>query len=455
MSAASAVETLQQEFTSIVGAANVGPAAMGLDISGVTPAMTVTPGSAEEIAAVLRIAYERDLVVAPAGGMTQMQTGGIPDRVDVLLQTTRLDDIKHYDPGDLTIGVGAGIRLGKMQRALGEHQQWIPWDPPNMDSATIGGLLATAAAGPLKAGAGGPRDFCIGVQFVLAEGKMGKGGGRVVKNVAGYDMMKLMIGSHGSLAVITGANFKVFPKPRRTQTWLCPFASGAEAHKFAGVVLRSPLWPMCLEIVSPVAQEYLCDPPVVRDPDDLQPAPVKPATEWQVAVRVSGSDTILARCGRELGSAATRELEGPAEERFWGWVRQFESSLVQRHRNAMVVHVNTTVEGEAVALSALEKAAPDFNFIAAALGRVPGGNLILGLLPLSVDPPSAMQYASCASDLRGLLAPGSSAVVAQCPKEAKKHFDVWGTTPTDLQLMKAVKQALDPKNILNRGKFIV
>src|SRR6267142_5873495 len=429
MSAATAPGTLQQEFASIVGADNVGPASADTDISGVTPTMTVTPASAEEIAAVLRVAYERDLVVAPAGGMTQMHMGGIPERVDVLLQTTRLNDIKHYDPGDLTIGAGAGIRLGEMQRALGEHQQWIPWDPPNMDFATIGGLLATAAAGPLK------------------------GGGRVVKNVAGYDLMKLMIGSHGSLAVITGANFKVFPRPRRTRTWLCPFASGAEAHKFANTVLRSPMWPMCLKIVSPVAWGYLCAPPVVRDPDHLDPAPMKPATEWQVAVRVSGSDTILARCGRELGSAATRELEGPAEERFWGWVRQFESSLVQRHRNAMVVHVNTTVEGEAVALRALEKAAPDFNFIAAALGRVTSGNLILGLLPLSVDPPSAMQYASCASDLRGLLAPGSSAVVAQCPLEAKKHFDVWGTTPTDLQLMKAVKQALDPKNILNRGKF--
>src|SRR5258707_3363993 len=185
------------------------------------------------MAAVLRIVYERALVVAPAGGMTQMQAGGIPDRVDVLLQTTRLDDIKHYDPGDLPSGVGPGIRLGEMKRPLGEHQQWIPWDPPNMDSATIGGLLATAAAGPLKAGAGGPRDFCIGVQFVLAEGKMGKGGGRVVKNVAGYDLMKLMIGSHGSLAGITRANFKIFSPPPPTQTPLFPFASGTETPKIS------------------------------------------------------------------------------------------------------------------------------------------------------------------------------------------------------------------------------
>jgi glycolate oxidase FAD binding subunit len=453
MSAASAVGTWQQELVSIVGAAHVGSAST--DINGVMPAMTVEPASAEEIAAVLRVAWQRGLVVVPAGGMTQLQIGGIPERVDILLQTTRLNDIKHYDPGDLTIGVGAGVRLGEMQRALGEHQQWIPYDPPNAASATIGGLLATASAGPLKASAGGPRDFCIGIQFVLAEGKMGKGGGRVVKNVAGYDMMKLMIGSQGSLAVITGANFKVFPRPRQTRTYICSFASCAEALSFANTVLRSPMWPMCLELVSPVAQEYLCDPPVVHDPDHHEPAPMKPAGQWQVVVRVSGSDGILARCKRELGSAVSRELEGAAEEQFWGWVRQFEYSVLQRHRNAMVVHASTTIQDEAAALQALEKAAPDFNFIPAAVGRVPSGNFVLGFLPLSVDPPSAMQYAGCASDFRGLLPPGSSAVVAHCPKEAKAHFDVWGTSPTDLQLMKAVKEALDPKNILNRGKFIV
>ncbi|MBZ5526099.1 MAG: FAD-binding oxidoreductase [Acidobacteriia bacterium] len=454
MSAASAVGTLQQELASIVGAAHVGMPIV--EINGVAPSVSVEPASEDEIVAVMRVAHQRGLVVAPAGGMTQLQIGGIPERVDILLRTARLNDIKHYDPGDLTIGVGAGLRLGDMQNALGEHHQWIPYDPPNADSATIGGLLATAAAGPLKASGGGPRDFCIGVQFVLAEGQKGKGGGRVVKNVAGYDLMKLMIGSYGSLAVITGANFKVFPRPRQTRTYLCSFGSNAEALAFANIVLRSPMWPMCLEIISPCAQEYLCDPPVAHHPDQHAPSqPVRPASQWQVVVRMAGSDNILARCRRELGSAVSRELEGAAEEQFWGWVRQFEYSLLQRHRNAMVMHVNTTIQGEAAALQAFEKAAPDFNFIAAAVGRAPTGNLILGFLPLSVDPPSAMQYANCTSQFRGLLPAGSSAMVAHCPKEAKAHFDVWGTTPTDLQLMKAVKQALDPKNILNRGKFIV
>jgi glycolate oxidase FAD binding subunit len=446
---------LQQELAAIVGAGCVG--VPSIEINGVTPPVSVEPASEDEIVAVMRVAYQRGLVVAPAGGMTQIQMGRVSEHVDILLRTTRLNDIKHYDPGDLTIGVGAGLRLRDMQLALGKHEQWIPFDPPNADTATVGGLLATAAAGPLKASAGGPRDFCIGIQFVLAEGQKGKGGGRVVKNVAGYDLMKLLIGSHGSLAVITGANFKVFPRPRQTRTFQCGFASSKEALIFANTVLRSPMWPMCLELVSPGAQEYLCEAPVAVDPDHylpVQPA-VKPSTEWQVLVRMAGSDNILARCRRELGSAVSREMEGAAEEQLWGWIRQFEYGLLQRHRNAMVVYTNTAIQDEAAALQAMEKAAPEFNFIPAAVGRVPSGNLVLGLVPLAVEPPNAMQYASCASQLRGLLPPGSSAMVAHCPKEAKLHFDVWGTTPTDLQLMKAVKQALDPKNILNRGKFIV
>jgi glycolate oxidase FAD binding subunit len=455
VSATSAVDTLQQELAAIVGAAHVG--LPGVEINGIAPTVSVEPASEDEIVAVMRVAYQRGLVVAPAGGMTQIQIGGIPERIDILLQTTRLNGIQHYDPGDLTIGVGAGLRLGEMQRELGKHQQWIPYDPPNADSATIGGLLATAAAGPLKAGAGGPRDFCIGIQFVLAEGQKGKGGGRVVKNVAGYDLMKLMIGSYGSLAVITGANFKVFPRPRQTRTYQCCFASSQEALAFANTVLRSPMWPMCLELVSPGAQEYLREAPVTVDPDDYVPdhPAVRPASQWQLLVRMAGSDNILARCRRELGSSVSSELEGAAEEQLWGWVRRFEHSLLQRHRNAMVIYISTTIQGEAAVLQALERAAPEFNFIPAAVGRVPSGNFVLGLLPLAIDPPSAMQFVNCASHFRGLLPAGSSAMVAHCPKEAKAHFDVWGTTPTDLQLMKAVKHSLDPKNILNRGKFIV
>ena len=308
MTTVAATTSIERELASVVGEANVNHEQV--EINGVVPAVSVAPGSTEEVAAVLRLVSERELVVAPAGGFTRQHAGGVPERIDVLLRMERLNKILQYDPGDLTIRLCAGLRLGELQRRLAEHQQWIPFDPPQAAAATMGGLLATAAFGPLKQGFGSLRDFCIGIQFVLAEGKMGKGGGNVVKNVAGYDLMKLMIGSYGSLAVITGANFKVFPRPRQTLTFVCPFHSLQEAIHFRDQVIKSPLAPMCMELISPAAGEYLSDPPVVHDPDHYAPArPVaKPSQEWQIVVRVSGSDNILARCRRELGSAVAREI---------------------------------------------------------------------------------------------------------------------------------------------------
>jgi glycolate oxidase FAD binding subunit len=347
--------------------------------------------------------------------------------------------------------------FAEMQARLLEHHQWVPCDAANLETATIGGLMATGAAGPLKSTFGHMRDFCIGVQFVTADGKVAKGGGRVVKNVAGYDLMKLMTGSYGSLAVITRANFKVFPRPRRMRTLICSFSSLNEALEFRTRLFKSPLTPMCMEIVSPRAPEYLADAGPVHDPDDYAPEqPLSlPAVEWQIVLRAAGSENVLERYERELGTAVTRTLEGAEEDKFWKHISHFEQSVLARHRNAMVIYTHLPIQGVGPALQALERAAPDYNLIPAALGRAATGNLVLAFIPLSVDPPSAMQYANCVSAFRGMLPPGSSAEVAQCPTEAKLHFDVWGTTPTNVEMMRAVKRAIDPKNILNRGRFIV
>jgi glycolate oxidase FAD binding subunit len=301
------------------------------------------------------------------------------------------------------------------------------------------------------------RDFCIGIQFVTADGKVAKGGGRVVKNVAGYDLMKLLTGSYGSLAIITRANFKVFPRPRQTRTFVCSFHSLEEALQFRTRIFQSPLMPMCMEVISPGASEYLQDHGTVHDPDDYAPEqPVSlPAVEWQIVLRATGSDNVLARYARELGSAVTRTLSGAEEEQMWGWISHFEQSVLLRHRNALVLYTHLAIQGVGPALQALQRVAPDYNMIPAAVGRAATGNLVLALMPLAVDPPSAMQYANCVSALRGMLPAGSSAEVAHCPTEAKPHFDIWGTTPTDVNMMRAVKRAIDPKNILNRGRFIV
>jgi glycolate oxidase FAD binding subunit len=457
MSALAETGSPTRELAAIVGEQYVGATDSSVSINGVFPALTVSPGAAEEVAAVLAFASSRGLVVAPSGGLTKQDIGGVPERVDILLRTNRLGGIQKYDPGDLTVSVSAGLAFGEVQRTLGEHHQWLPYDAANLNRATVGGCVATAASGPLRHAFGGLRDFCIGVQFATADGKLGKGGGMVVKNVAGYDLMKLMTGSYGTLAVITRANFKVFPRPRQTRTFLCSFGSLDEALKFRAKILASPLQPICLEILSPRVQEYLSDPQPARDPDDYAPAqPVALSSKiWQIALRANGSDTILARYKRDLGGDVTRELDGADEDRFWRWISQFEYTVLAGHHNAMVIYTHLPISGVGPAVQAAERIASDYNFIPAVLGRAATGNLVAAFMPLSVDPPSAMQYANCVSAFRGMLPPGSSAEVAHCPKEAKPHFDVWGTTPTDITMMREVKKAIDPNNILNRGRFIV
>lgn len=455
MSAVTSPAIVDRELAAIVGEAHLRRTAF--EINGVIPGVVVSPASPEEVGAVLRLANDRGLVVAPAGGLTKQQIGGVPERIDILLSTARMNKIEQYDPGDLTVSVAAGMPFAEMQRTLAEHYQWVPCDAAYLDRATIGGLMATGASGPLKSTFGHMRDFCIGVQFVTTDGKVAKGGGRVVKNVAGYDLMKLMTGSYGSLAVITRANFKVFPRPRQTRTFVCSFSSLEEALKFRAFLFQSPLTPICMEIISPRAPEYLSDPGPVHDPDDYAPDyPLfLPPVRWQIVLRAAGSDNVLARYARELGQALTQTLEGAAEEQYWSWISHFEESVLARHRNAMIIYTHLAIQSVGAALQALERAAPDYNLIPAAVGRAATGHLVLALMPLSVDPPSAMQYANCISAFRGMLPPGSSAEVAQCPVEAKPHFDVWGTTPTDVNMMRAVKRAIDPKNILNRGRFIV
>lgn len=425
-------------------------------IDEVVPAAIVSPGSEEEIAGILRLASEKDYVVVPAGGFTKQGTGAIAERIDIVLQTSRLNRVVHYDAGDLTLGVGAGTTIAEVNKTLGAHSQFLPLDPILPERATIGGILAANSNGPMRAGFGGVRDYCIGVNFVTGDGKPAKGGGRVVKNVAGYDMMKLMIGSFGTLGVITSANFKVFPLPPQTCTFVSECPTLDSAIKLRDRIISSPLAPICLEIFSPRAQEYLAASGEVRDPDHYAPlAGMKAGTDWQVVVRASGSDAVLRRYRDEIGTDITRELRGAIEADLWHRVADFEHSVADRHRNLMVVNVSCDISSVRQAYEAAEHSAVEHSLLSACVGRALIGSLIFAFMPLGVDPPSAMQFANAASSLRSRLPKNSSAVVVRCPKESKERFDVWGLSPNDLAIMRGIRDVMDPKKILNRGRFIV
>lgn len=408
-------------------------------IDGVTPAVVVTPAGVQQTCEILGYANAQRLVVVPAGGFTQQGTGAIPERIDIVLRTTHLAAVEHYDPGDLTIGIGAGTTIAAVESLIGEHRQLLPLDVAKPGRSTVGGVLATAAHGPLKHACGGARDFCIGVRFVTADGKFAKGGGRVVKNVAGYDLMKLLIGSYGTLAVIVGASFKLFPAPRQTCTFVCDFERLDQTIGFRDRIMHSKLAPLSLEVVSEHAQPILA---------------AENVDGWRILLRAAGSDAVLGRYRKELGSAVSREVNGATEANWWRDIADFPATVMDKWPNAMLLRVDLPPSAALEVLQGAERVALENNFIPAIVGRIGVTALITAFIPVAVDPPAAMQYVSAVSAFRSGLGRDSSAVVLQCPVEAKRHFSVWGSSPTDVAPMRAIKKALDENNILNRGRFL-
>ena len=394
----------------------------------------VSPSSAEEVAAVLSFANEHGLSVGPAGGSTERSAAEL--QTDILLHLNQLTQVEHYDCGDLTVGVGAGTTIGQLNEMVGVDKLMFAGDPPSPERCTVGGLLATASHGPLRHGYGAVRDYCIGVHFVTGDGRRAKGGGRVVKNVAGYDLMKLLIGSYGTLAVITSASFKLFPAPRQTRTFLAEFKTAKEAVAFRDRVMRSPLSPICLELVSPSARK-LMRPEMVDD-------------AWVTCVRASGSDNILARYRKELGSDVTRELEDEDERRMWRAIENFPPSRYDLGGadlpNISLQRVHMTVPNSDViaVIEILEEYGSHVGFEIGIIGRAGFGHLLAAGWPITRDfllPSQARLF-----NLRSRLGSSFSVKVDGAAKP-------WPNSPPNIASMRAVKQALDPKNILQGRKI--
>ena len=205
----------------------------------------------------MQVAYERRAAVVPWGGGTQQNIGNPPARVDLLVRTERLNRVLIHEPDDLTISVEAGITLGALRELTARHGQMLPLDPPLAGRATIGGLLATAADGPRRLGYGTLRELTIGIAVVEASGRISRGGGMVVKNVSGFDMMKLYLGSLGTLAIIASANFKLLPIPRAAATLLCTFDDPAAAFAAIEAIQLTQLTPTAAEYLNSAALKAL------------------------------------------------------------------------------------------------------------------------------------------------------------------------------------------------------
>jgi glycolate oxidase FAD binding subunit len=355
------------------------------------------PETPEELAAQLAEASAKGQSISLRGNSTKERMGGPISDADAVISTAKLNRVLQYEPRDLTISVEAGISYRELSRVLAQHQQMVPLDPPFSSRATVGGIVAANASGPRRRLYGTARDMVIGMTFATLEGKLIRSGGMVVKNVAGLDMGKLMIGSFGTLAAMAVLNFRVHPMPVGTRTFAADFKDARDAMAARDLVLKSQLQPAAIDLL-------------------------KSDAGYRLAIQAEGSAAVLDRYSRELAWA--QPVEGAEEEAWWEDIREFSPRFLDKHEDGVVVRVPCALSEvgqvmESAAVPALARA---------------GSGVCWG-------------YYSHVPHLP------ESGVIEFAPQRIRETVELWPQPGSDFAMMKKIKQMFDPQCLLNRGRL--
>jgi glycolate oxidase FAD binding subunit len=414
-------------------ALEVGESVWRYGAAGIVPKCVARPSSVEEVAAAVRAVGEAGGALVPCGNATHLDVGWPPRAYDVALSTTKLGRVLAHEAGDMTVTIEAGATLGAVDAVLAGAGQWLPVDPPRAGDMTVGGLIAADRAGPARLSQGKVRDLLIGVAFVGADGALVRGGGRVVKNVAGYDLPKLLTGSFGTLGVIVEATFKVRPRPGPLTLLMVPMKSVSQAVEKALELLASGLCPLLLEAVNEPAAETL-----------------SLGESAALLVGLAGSEGEVAgelsRLAR-LGIGATRyegERARALIEAVRGFVLPSDDETLVAKLSALptrLVPLLERSEVEARARGVLVE-------ITAHAGN--------GIAWCQVVGSSSPQAASLFGEWLRVFARqlGAWVVFEALPSALRDHFDPWGFNEPTLPLMAGVKRALDPNGLFSPGRFV-
>ena len=408
-----------------------------------SPMAAVRPEAADGVRAVLEWAHRNDAAVYPSGGRTLIHLGNTPTRPGIALDLTGLNRMVDFQPADLTVRVQAGMSVAQLDAELGRDGKYVPLAPPLARHATIGGTLATGISGPLRAAYGLPRDWLIGITVVGADGTMTKAGGQVVKNVTGYDLNRLYIGSLGTLGVITEATFKIAPAPTAWAAVLAAFANDQTAITACRHLLAQPFAPQALHLLSPNAARRLGDANI---PSGYGPVAIALIAGRPASVKRRAEDTALAW----LDPASALHVAG---EEATGLVEALADLPVNpADPPSVCVRLNTPPGAleQLIAMADQEIAGVSPGIVADA-GF--GGGRLLWWDDLSRENASAV-----AGGLRQIQAAavslGGDAIVETCPPQVKELIDVWGPEPSGMAIMRSIKEQFDPNNVLNPGRFI-
>ena len=393
-------------------------------VDDLSPQAVAEPGSYEEVAEVLRFVNVERLGVIPRGAGWRLRLGNIPSRYDIALSLTRLDKVVEHEPADLTVTCQAGLPVGQLQEQLSLSRQMIPGGRLKYYPETIGGILA----GTMSKLPNSPRDFTIGMRIVTGEGRIVKAGGKVVKNVAGYDLCKLFIGSLGTLGVILEATFKLFPIPDVETGLELEFRSIEDIAQFTGELRRSGMLG-----ISMYAQ------PFERPAFDGHP----PFSAFLGAVQIAGSRSAVDRSMREV-QAIANSCHARADA--GGNIpAQGEGTTTNALRHHPLSCSASVLASEVPTLVHAFEAEPP----TPSLDIHPLQGIVTGTWHNVAD------QAGLHGRLRAAAARlGGTLTVRNCSPDLKRQIDVFGPPPPSFPLMRAVKQQFDPNNVLSPGRFV-
>jgi glycolate oxidase FAD binding subunit len=415
-----------EELQRIVGEEHVREAAAEDAVDGVEPSLVVEPGSIEETSEVMKLASREGLAVSPRGGGTKMGLGNPPRRVDLILSTARMGSIIEHVPGDQIVRVQAGLGLEDLQENLAESDQMLGVDPPE-EGATVGGVVAANSSGPRRLRYGTVRDLIIGVKLVLADGTVAKAGGKVVKNVAGYDLSKLFTGSLGTLGVIAEANFRLHPIRETAKT---VFVEVDDQAKIADAVQELTHSSFSQFVLDALEMRWEGDRGVIAALfEGIEPA-VEAQTSSAVEVLRSHGETHV------LGEDDGAEFWERFARRPWtaGDVG-LKIGAPPSDLTAVLDSVVGAAERAGVAISLSGHAGTGVTFAGLSGGE---GGLV--------------EVIEEVREIR--LRRGGSVVVQEAPLAIKERLDVWGSAGDYLGLTRRVKEKFDPGYTMNPGRFL-
>ncbi|MGA9770937.1 MAG: FAD-binding oxidoreductase [Blastocatellia bacterium] len=394
-----------------------------LQIDGFAPSILVRPGSSEEVARCLRICADLDAAVIPAGLMSWLECGNRLKRADVVLSLERINRVIDYSPPDLTATVGAGLSLHEFNRVTARERQWLPLDPSGSTTASLGAIAACNSSGALRLGFGTPRDYVIGLKLAHADGTESKSGGRVVKNVAGYDMNKLYVGSFGTLAVITEVTLKLRPLPESFATVVVTGKNQKSLIEFAKRVLASEMMPSSIFLTRRLFTKQFGDDALLLR-----------FIESEAAVRHQ-LDWVERSVGSDYQSVVMTEAES---EVLWKTVADIDA----RAANAVRISVLVSIASEA-----FERSLATCQCISAA-------DLGVGIIRMAIDGDGESAIETIKRLRADAISMGGTLFIERAPKVVKQQVDAWGEVGATTSLMQSIKAKFDPETLLNPGRFV-